>query len=64
MSDVSAEAGMSRMTVYLYFNGKEEPFEKLLYREDLQYAQAWIERIEADPNGGTIEGVIGQSFAL
>lgn len=32
MSDIAEEAGASRRTVYLYFKGKEELFEALLYR--------------------------------
>src|SRR5512143_755882 len=56
MSDIAEEAGASRRTVYQYFNGKEELFEALLYREYMQYAQTWLEQIEADPRGGTIGG--------
>jgi TetR/AcrR family acrAB operon transcriptional repressor len=56
MSDIAQEAGASRRTVYLYFKGKEELFEALLYREYMQYSQAWLEHIEADPRGGTIGG--------
>lgn len=56
MSDVAEEAGLSRRTIYLYFKGKEELFEELLYREYLEYAQTWLEQIEADPRGGTIGG--------
>ncbi len=56
MSDIAEMAGLSRRTIYLYFNGKEELFEELLYREYMQYAQTWLEQIEADPRGGTIGG--------
>jgi AcrR family transcriptional regulator len=56
MSDIAEEAGASRRTVYLYFKGKEELFEALLYREYMQYAQTWLEYIEADPHGGTVGG--------
>lgn len=56
MSDIAEEAGLSRRTIYLYFKGKEELFEELLYHEYLQYAQTWLEQIEADPRGGTIGG--------
>jgi AcrR family transcriptional regulator len=54
MGDIAEEAGVSRRTVYLYFKGKEGLFEALLYREYMEYSQAWLERIEADPRGGTI----------
>src|SRR5512142_2088661 len=56
MSDIAEEAGASRRTVYLYFNGKEELFDALLYREYMQYAETWLEYIEADPRGGTFGG--------
>ena len=56
MSDIAEQAGLSRRTIYLYFKGKEDLFEELLYREYLQYAQTWLEQIEADPRGGTIGG--------
>jgi len=56
MSDIAEEAGASRGTVYLYFKGKEQLFEALLYHEYMQYAQTWLEQIETDPRGGTIGG--------
>lgn len=56
MSDIAAEAGASRRTVYLYFQGKEELFEALLYREYMRYSQTWLEYVEADPRGGTLGG--------
>src|SRR5512146_2144848 len=56
MSDIAEEAGASRRTVYMYYNGKEELFEALLYREYMRDAQTWLEQIEADLRGGTIGG--------
>lgn len=56
MSDIAEEAGVSRGTVYLYYKGKEELFEALLYWEWMQYAQTWSEALESDPRGGTIGG--------
>ncbi len=56
MGDIAEQARASRRTVYLYFKGKEELFEALLYREYMQYAQTWLEYIEADPRGGTVGG--------
>ncbi len=62
MSDIAAEAGISRGTVYLYFKGKEELFEALVYWEWMQYAQIWMQYIEADPRGGTVGGVYRATF--
>ncbi|GHO71906.1 putative transcriptional regulator [Ktedonobacter sp. SOSP1-52] len=56
ISDIAEEAGVSRGTVYLYFKGKEELFEALLYWEWMQYAQTWLEALESDPRGGTMGG--------
>jgi len=56
MGDIAEEAGASRRTVYLYFKGKEELFEALLYREYMHYSQAFLEQMEADPRGGTVGG--------
>src|SRR6266516_3331522 len=60
--DIAEEAGTSRGTVYLYFKGKEELFEALLYREYMQYAQTWLEHIEADPRGGSVGGTYRALF--
>jgi TetR/AcrR family acrAB operon transcriptional repressor len=62
MSDIAEEAGLSRRTIYLYFKSKDDLFEELLYREYMQYAQTWLEQIEADPRGGTIGGVYRAIF--
>src|SRR4051812_32373987 len=62
MSDIANEAGVSRGTVYLYFKGKEELFEALLYREWMQYAQTWLEYVESDPRGGTIGAFYRATF--
>lgn len=62
IGDIAEEAGVSRRTVYLYFKGKEELFEALLSREYLQYAESWLDQIEADPRGGTIGGVYRALF--
>jgi TetR/AcrR family acrAB operon transcriptional repressor len=56
VSDIAAEAGLSRRTIYLHYKGKEELFEALVYREWMRYAQTWIEYVEADPRGGTLGG--------
>ncbi len=56
MGDVADAAGVSRGTVYLYFRGKDELFEALVYREYLEYARTWLDLVESDPRGGTVGG--------
>lgn len=58
MKDIADEASVSRGTIYLYFKGKEELFEALLFREWLLYAQTWLDTIETDPRGGTMGGFL------
>jgi AcrR family transcriptional regulator len=57
MNDVAESAGISRGIIYLHFENKDRLFEALVYRETLQYAQAWLDYVEADPRGGTIGGI-------
>jgi AcrR family transcriptional regulator len=54
VSDIAHEAGVSKGTIYLHFNSKDDLFEALLQRELLNYTQAWLDYIEALPDGGTI----------
>ncbi len=54
VGDIAAAAGMSRGILYLHFENKEKLFEALVYRETLLYTRIWLERQDADPNGGTI----------
>ncbi len=62
MGDIADEAGVSRGTVYLYFRGKEELFEALLYREWMQYSRTWLDLVESDPLGGTLGGIYRATF--
>jgi AcrR family transcriptional regulator len=62
MGDIADEAGVSRGTVYLYFKGKEELFEALLYREWMQYSRTWLDLMESDPRGGTMGGIYRATF--
>lgn len=54
MGDVARRAGISRASLYLYFENKEALVEALLFRESLQYTHAWLAQQAADPNSGTI----------
>ncbi len=54
VEDIARHAGISKGAIYLHFAGKEALFEKLFEREVFRYADAWLARIEADPNGGSL----------
>jgi len=57
VSDIAREAGISKGAIYLHFKSKDELLEALIIRETERYAETWLERINADPNGGTIGGM-------
>jgi TetR/AcrR family acrAB operon transcriptional repressor len=57
VSDIAREAGVSKGAIYLHFESKDDLFEGLLIREITRYTETWLERIEADPQGGTMAGL-------
>ncbi len=57
VSDIAQEAGISKGAIYLHFASKDDLFEALLRREMERYTAVWIERLEADPLGGTFAGI-------
>ena len=57
VEEIAREAGISKGAIYLHFRGKETLFEALLAREMVSYSEAWLERLEADPDGGTLGGM-------
>ncbi|MEM6284429.1 MAG: helix-turn-helix domain-containing protein [Chloroflexota bacterium] len=57
VSEIAEKAGVSKGAIYLHFESKTALFEALLNREMNAYADDWIKRLEADPEGGTIGSV-------
>lgn len=57
VGDIVREAGISKGAFYLHFKNKDDLIENLLVRELKGYAFNWLDRIEADPMGGTIGGM-------
>ncbi|MCC6613018.1 MAG: TetR/AcrR family transcriptional regulator [Anaerolineae bacterium] len=57
VNDIARAAGVSQGTMYLHFANKDELLERLIVREMEVFAQAWLERVEADPEGGRIGGM-------
>lgn len=57
VDDIARKAGVSKGAIYLHFKSKDDLFEGLLVREMMAYHERWLDRIEADPKGGTIGGM-------
>lgn len=57
VSEIAAEAGVSKGAIYLHFQSKEELFEALLVREMKRHGEVWLQQVEADPLGGTMGGL-------
>ena len=62
MQDIALEAAVSKSTLYLYWKNKEEVFQALITRETLRLFDDWLERIQADPEGGTLFGIYRHGF--
>lgn len=54
VGDIAKHAGISKGAVYLVFQSKDDLFEALLLREMARFSDAWFERVEAHPLGGTL----------
>ncbi len=62
ISDIAHEAGISKGAVYLHFSSKEALFEELVLRAVEQLSQDIADRLEKDPQGGTIAGLYTNSL--
>lgn len=54
VQEIAQQAGVSKGSIYLHFKSKDELFEALLMREISRYSKDWVEKVEADPQGGTL----------
>ena len=63
MSEIAQATGISKGAVYLQFESKEHLYRNLVYREIERLLIDIQNRIDADPQGGTISGVFQHSFA-
>jgi TetR/AcrR family acrAB operon transcriptional repressor len=57
VEEIARGAGISKGAIYLHFRSKDALFEVLLAREMGRYGERWQERMEADPEGGTLGGL-------
>ncbi len=62
MQNIALEAAVSTGTLYHYWRSKEKLFQALITRETLHVFDEWLERIQADPEGGTLFGIYRHGF--
>jgi AcrR family transcriptional regulator len=62
MQDIALEAAVSKATLYHYWRSKEKLFQALITRETLRVFDEWLERVQADPEGGTLFGIYRHGF--
>ncbi len=62
VADIARDSGISKGAVYLHFESKDALFEALLRREMLAHNHAWLARVDADPEGGTIGALFKHSL--
>jgi AcrR family transcriptional regulator len=63
MNDIAHEAGVSKSTIYVRWNKKEDLFQTLLLHESRRLILDWFDRIEADPDGGTYANFMRHALA-
>jgi AcrR family transcriptional regulator len=61
IDDVARQAGVAKGTIYLHWKTREELFVALMRRERLALAEDFKLRLEQDPTGATLHGLIKHS---
>ncbi len=61
LDDVSRQAGVAKGTMYLHWKTREELFAALVKREKVELAEDLKQRIERDPAGATLRGLLKHS---
>jgi TetR/AcrR family acrAB operon transcriptional repressor len=54
VSDIAHAAGVSKGAIYLHWSSKADLFEALIFRESMVVLDDLVQRVEADPDGGTL----------
>lgn len=57
VADIAKQAGISKGAIYLHFKSKDKLFETLLMTKMGKFSFAWMDNVEADPNGGLMSGM-------
>jgi AcrR family transcriptional regulator len=61
IDDVARQAGVAKGTIYLHWKTREDLFAALMRRERLALAEDLKQRLEQDPTGATLHGLLKQS---
>lgn len=64
VSDIAQEAGVSKGAIYLHFTSREALFSALIVREIWRYTDAWLQRMESDPEGGTVTRMLSHAMGI
>jgi TetR/AcrR family acrAB operon transcriptional repressor len=62
MDDIARTAGVSKGALYLHFKSKDDLFEALLLQEAERMSDVMMERLMADPEGGSIISIYTQGL--
>ena len=62
VDDIASAAGVSKGAVYLHWPSKFNLFEAVLIREGLALLEQVVQRVDADPEGGTIGSIYRHSI--
>jgi AcrR family transcriptional regulator len=57
MDAIAQHAGVAKGTLYLYWKTREDLFRTLVKRERLKWAEDFTQRVAADPEGITLNGI-------
>jgi AcrR family transcriptional regulator len=61
IDDIARQAGVAKGTIYLHWKTREDLFTALMTREKLEMADDLRQRIEDDPQGATLHGIVKHS---
>lgn len=57
MNDIAQTAGVSKSTIYLRWQKRDDLFQSLLWRESKRYIDQWVDILERDPDTSTFGGL-------
>jgi len=63
MNAIADTAHVSKATLYAYWSTKQALFNSLILWESLHTFDDWLQRVESDPEGGTIGHLLAQGMA-